>query len=435
MQYNEKMGAAPYKVTAPTLEDCRSKLYRKFGMGYEIINYQPVFKGGFLGLFQRQYVEAEYVVSQREADKKVSVERNYAPQVTQNRTANDGYSQVTDFIKNRDSILQNAGPSLTATYQLGNLSKQLEKMNEKLDAINQGTAQTETPASIKKIQDLLYQNEFTKSYVDRISERLRSEFTFEELDDFERVQTRVVDWIGKDIRIAKEETFRPPKVIIIVGPTGVGKTTTVAKMAAEIAKADRNRAENELPVKIRLLTVDTMRVAASEQLNHWGDLIPNVVSVESAETNERFRELYRSYGDDYDYLFVDTSGYSPNDLENIAKMHKLLDVKGIEPVVYLAINAGSKAKDIENIIRNFESYNFRSVIITKCDETSCYGNVLSVLAEKGKSVAWVTNGQAVMNTIERAHPIMFLSNLEGFKIDRTHLEDVFGAIPERRINP
>ena len=127
---------------------------------------------------------------------------------------------------------------------------------------------------------------------------------------------------------------------------------------------------------------------------------------------------------------IDTSGYSPNDYENIGKMRTVLDVPGLQAEVYLAITASTKAKDLETILRNYEPFNFKSVIITKLDETSTYGNVLSVLSEKNKAISWVTDGQYVLHYIKRAHPIRFLRYLEGFHSDMAHLESKFGPLED-----
>ena len=106
-------------------------------------------------------------------------------------------------------------------------------------------------------------------------------------------------------------------------------------------------------------------------------------------------------------------------------MRALLDVPGLRPDVYLTFSAEKKARDLEKIILNYESFNFDSVIITKCDETTCYGNVLSVLAEKNKSIAYITDGQKVPRDIKRATVVNFLKNLEGFDINRFHIDERF----------
>jgi len=295
-------------------------------------------------------------------------------------------------------------------------------MNEKFDTISQVSTAHDDHPTIKKIEDLLSENEFTKSYIQKIAERLRAEFSLEELADFEKTQQTVVDWIGSDIHIATEPVFRPPHVIIIVGPTGVGKTTTVAKMAANIILDAKNR---QLPrPAVRMITIDKLRVGAAVQLERYGEIMG--VEVDKAEKMEDVKDLFNNYKAKLDYLLIDTSGCSPNDFENIGKMRAILEVPGLKPDVYLAVTAGTKSVDLEKIIKNYDSFNFRSIIITKCDETSTYGNVLSVLAEKGKDISWVTDGQSVPRYIERASPVMFLSNLVDFSIDHKHIEEKFG---------
>ena len=145
-----------------------------------------------------------------------------------------------------------------------------------------------------------------------------------------------------------------------------------------------------------------------------------------AENSEEIKTLYESYASNSDYIFVDTSGYSPNDYENIAKMHTLLDVKNIHESVYLTVSAGVSVEDFENMIRNFEAFNFKSVIITKCDETKSFGRVISVLSERKKNVSWITTGQEVMNTIQRADPMWFVNRLVGLKFDQKDVEKRLG---------
>lgn len=168
-----------------------------------------------------------------------------------------------------------------------------------------------------------------------------------------------------------------------------------------------------------------MRVAAIEQLKRWAEIIN--VNVDKAESSEDLKILCDSYVSNSDYIFIDTSGYSPNDYENIAKMRTTLNVKNLNENVYLAITAGVSAKDLENIIRNYEGFDFKSIIVTKCDETTSFGRVISVLSEKNKPVSWITTGQDVLNTIQRADPKWFLKNLSGFKINAEHIEKKFGT--------
>ena len=172
-----------------------------------------------------------------------------------------------------------------------------------------------------------------------------------------------------------------------------------------------------------MITIDHMRVGAEEQLRRFGEIMN--IAVDKASTTDDVYKIFEDNKDALDALIIDTSGYSPNDYENIGKMRALLDVPGLHPDVYLTVTASTKARDLVSIIQNYEPFNFGSVIVTKCDESSAYGNILSVLSEKHKAIAYITDGQKVPRNIERASTVYFLTRLHDFKIDRIHIEDTF----------
>ena len=192
-------------------------------------------------------------------------------------------------------------------------------------------------------------------------------------------------------------------------------------MAANFILEARNKGV-PTPV-IRLITIDKTRVGAEVQLRKFGGIMN--IQVDKAENAEDLNTLYQECKNSVDYILIDSSGYSPNDFENIGKMRAILNVPGINFETYLTVTASTKASDLLRIIQNYEVFNFSSVIITKCDETSTFGNVLSILAEKGKSISYITDGQKVPRNIRKASVIEFLKNLVDFKIDRTHIEDLF----------
>lgn len=381
-------------------DECLDKLFEKYGKNYKVLGIKPVLKGGFLGFGQKEYVEVSYLLS---------------------NTFSEVKKTQDDFEKNKEELLKQFNPS----------AKQITALDKKLDAISSmlesklsdiNLNQESLHKNILKIEELLEENEFSREYIKEMENKIRSEFSLEELDDFEKLERQVVDWIGESINICKEKAPRIPHVIVIVGPTGVGKTTTIAKIAAQrIIKANKENMERP---SIRLISADVTRVAAEEQLRHYGDALE--VQVDKAEKADDIKKIYRECKESTDIILIDTSGYSPNDAENIGRLKQNLSVDGLRPDIYLAVTASTKPRDLRNIIQNYEPFAFNSVIITKCDETGQYGNIISVLAEKHKSISYITYGQAAARDISHASVVEFLKRLNGFNIDRIHIEDKFG---------
>ena len=306
------------------------------------------------------------------------------------------------------------------------MSKKLDDMAALLSKVSESSSVKDEHETVLKVASLLEQNEFSKSYIEEIKDRIRGEFKLEELDDEQLVLSQVADWIGEDVSVAPRfPGKKKPHVIIVVGPTGIGKTTTIAKMAAEI-KMSAKKGKDRDPI-IHMITTDSVRVAAKEHLDRYPDVLGlNVDKVDSKEDLENLLGIYIGAKAKGDFVFIDTSGFSPNDYDHISRLQDMLDVRNLKADIYLAVSATTKGRDLDKIFKNYEPFGFRSVIVTKCDETSTYGNVLSVLHEKRKAVSWITVGQEVLHTLKRADPVYFVRNLDGFDVDRGHLERKFG---------
>lgn len=400
-------------IKGDSIDECKERLYNMYGKNYRIVDSKNEFvRYGLFNLGKKMQKVITYTVLNHniyDSNKGTS----FSP-------SSDFDAQ---FEKNKQEIIKNQSDVIIKA-KLNEITKNIEtlttQVNSKLDGI--AVATTEKHESIIKIEELLSQNEFTFSFIQRIEEKIRSEFSLEQLDDYRLVQRYVVDWIGESISIAPKRFFRPPHVIIVVGPTGVGKTTTIAKLASNTI-LDAKKSGKPKP-ELCILTIDTMRVGALEQLSKFGEILGK--NVMKAESSDDVLQIYDNYKEHVDYIFIDTSGYSPNDSNHIGQMKEILDVKGMNADVYLSISASTKASDLTNILRNYEPFGYESVIITKCDETKQLGNVISVLYEKHKSISYITNGQHVPRNIQRADVIEFLKNLNGFDIDRVHIEDKFG---------
>ena len=394
------------KITGSTFEECKEKLFNLYGKNFRITNKVVDFRpGGFLYLKKKPVTIVSYVVPHQ-------------------KSFNESYSEEEQLARNREAILQQAG-NVTNVMVTRTLEEFKNDITSQLKQMQQMSAASQDKhESIKKIEEMLEQNEFSLSYINMIEEKIRNDFSLEQLDNFELVERRVVDWIGESITIAKETAFRPPHVFIIVGPTGVGKTTTLVKLAAQFVKAFAAEHNGQRPA-ICFITTDTMRVGAMEQLERWGKHMDS--HVYKAEHTEDLKTLYDDNRANMDAIFIDTSGFSPNDATHIAQMKLLLEVPGMNPDIYLALMAGTKTRDLQNIMQNYEPFGYKSVIVTKCDESEQFGNVISVMYDKHKAVSYITHGQVASRDITKANVVDFLTKLENFKIDRIHIEDKFGG--------
>ena len=405
------------KITGRTLDECKAKLFEKFNNEYTICGKRTMLKGGFFGIGQKEVVEVSYTV-----DREEDVQKNTAAYTTKLSSGGgtDALDAAAAFNKTKDDLLRAAQVTAINAAINTRLSQMEDTISKQLKNIS--FASSEKHPSIKKIESLLEENEFTFSYINEITEKLQSNFTLDSLDDFKAVERKVVDWIGKTISIAPEKIQRPPHVVVIVGPTGVGKTTTLVKLATRMV-SEAKREERRIP-SFAFITTDTMRVGAYEQLASYSTIFET--ELEKAETVEDLKKLYDEKRENLDAIFIDTSGYSPNDTENIGKMKAVLDVRGMKPDIHLAVAASTKASDLANIMQNYEQFGYNSVIVTKCDESKQYGNIISVLHEKNKKISYIADGQKVVRDIHRADVIQFLIRLSGFDVDRVHIEDEFG---------
>lgn len=202
----------------------------------------------------------------------------------------------------------------------------------------------------------------------------------------ERVITRTLpceepwDWRGA------------PKIVPLVGPTGVGKTTTVAKIAANCAVLGKRR--------VALITVDTYRIAAVEQLKTYADIMGLTVDV--ALTPQDLRSaLDRRRG--ADLILVDTAGRSHRNRLHMVELKGFLEVMQ-QPAIHLVVSAATRLNDLLDVVEEFGIVSCERLIVTKLDETTGYGMLYNLGRLTEKKIAYVTNGQSVPDDIEVAEP-------------------------------
>jgi flagellar biosynthesis protein FlhF len=172
-----------------------------------------------------------------------------------------------------------------------------------------------------------------------------------------------------------------------------------------------------------MITIDNYRIGAEHQIETYGNIM--AIPVSSVKGYKELKETIAFNSEGVDLILVDTMGRSPRAAVELAEMKQLLDACGSQAEFHLALAASTTASNIEENLRQFEPFGYRSVVITKMDEATRLGNVISALAKKGKAVSYITEGQQVPKDIQKAEVMRFLTNLEGFKINRVKFDERF----------
>lgn len=264
---------------------------------------------------------------------------------------------------------------------------------------------------------LLHENDFSDNFTEEVISMLREsleEFAPDEPSN-EEFELMLVDKIVSLVRIDHETQLHPPKIFILLGPTGIGKTTTIAKIAALYGLQQ----DPEFHKSVHMITIDSFRVGAFEQLAAFGSSLGIPVEKVSDE-----QEFYRALSDakDADMILVDTIGKSPRDKDLAVKMKTLLSVPKPEDCGYFLTIAGAmKTQDVARTIDQYAAFGLTSIIITKLDETETVGNVLSVCHEREIPILFFTDGQRVPKDIHKASAATMLGQLRGFSLDFQHL--------------
>lgn len=206
------------------------------------------------------------------------------------------------------------------------------------------------------------------------------------------LKSRLGETLGRLIKFAGTLKMRKnaPRIIALVGPTGVGKTTTTAKLAAMYALNRGN--------KVALITMDIFRVGAVEQLKTYSRIMG--IPLEVASTPKELEKAVEKHSA-CDLIFVDTAGRSHKDKEKLDEMKNFLDNK-IPIEVYLCLSATTKDRELEEILNRFRIFQVSKVVFTKIDECESFGNMVNLLMKDNLQIAYFTTGQRVPEDIEVA---------------------------------
>lgn len=258
--------------------------------------------------------------------------------------------------------------------------------------------------SIDLIIEQLTNNEVSLTYAKQIMDEITHSGNIRTLDDMLAcVYQKIILKLGQTKTISFDKDDKKPKIILFVGPTGVGKTTTIAKLSSKLILEEKK--------KIAILTADTYRIAAVEQIKTYANILS--IPVEVVYEPKDLQEMLPKYKD-YDYLLVDTAGRSHKNREQADDLKALYDVFDKYSITtYLVLSATTKYKDLKNITALYHDIAEYSLIFTKLDETDAIGNILNIKLDTGRPLSYVSYGQNVPDDIEVMNPQIIAKQVLG----------------------
>jgi len=386
------------KYEARNMNEAVKMIKRDFGSEAVILHSRTVNKGGFLGFFGQDIVEimAGIDVNIVEKQQKEAVDTSFF-----NATAavNPRPKQESSDANEVPSVVMKESSPITSSleHKITTISREMDDIKETLNIIVRKVANSPHPMITPKLMHYYKTLEsigMSEDIIIHILQDVENDFEDKELENKdiinEYIRKKVSNMLGQSHPIDLDSPDSK-KIVALVGPTGVGKTTTIAKMAANFSLIQKK--------KVALITIDTFRVAAIEQLRNYSNIIG--IPMDVVFNMDDYTQALRKYKD-MDLILIDTAGRSPKNRSQIMELKKYLKNTFVD--TYLVLSVTGKSKDIYNTIQRYDSIFDDKVIFTKTDETDSRGVIVDIVHKYQKKLTYYANGQNVPDDFEEAKP-------------------------------
>ncbi len=408
------------KFQGKTEEIATEQAKKELGENVVVMNVKNVKRKGIFAFLKPHMVEVTVALEEesdtvyKKAEEKVPVEEsvpvpiNKAQPLFSEETIRQ--FELSAAVKSKETETAEAK---VIEEKLDNLQSLLEQklQPKETENVTADFTEEEQDSELIKFEKLLYnkmmENEVNETYANQIFEEM--EKSIKPNMPFDQALANIYQKMI--LKFGKPESITPakegPKVVFFIGPTGVGKTTTIAKIASKFSVEGKK--------KVALLTADTYRIAAAEQLRTYADIleVPFRVIYTVEELENALKDLK-----EFDYIFIDTAGHSHKNETQKANMSEFIhsvDDK-VEKEAYLVLSATTKYRDLLSIADCYSDMTEYKLIFTKLDETVTLGNLLNLKLYTGAPLSYVTCGQNVPDDIEQFNPQKTVKLLLGGKL-------------------
>jgi len=396
------------KFTGKNENEAKAAATKELGAGVVFMNVKTVKPKGLFSFLRPSTVEVTAAIEEETdnppAKKPAAEPPKEAPKPRFKDVIVDDEDDTPAAPEKKDDI----EAKLASIHSL--IEEKLSKEEETFDPADEPSpisgGKNEVVQFLKLIYNTLIDNEVDEKYANEL------------LGEIERMNRpgATIDYLLGNIyqkmilSFGQASTVQPsdegPRVVYFIGPTGVGKTTTIAKVAS-ILSVSKNKS-------VALVTTDTYRIAAAEQLKTYANIlnVPFKVIYTEEEMVAAYKEL-----ESCDYILVDTAGHSPKNDDLKANTRKFLHALDelARKEVYLVLSATTKYKDLKLIADMYKEMDDYKLIFTKLDETGSLGNLWNIKRYTDTAIGYVTTGQNVPGDIQSFNPQTTVKQLLGGK--------------------
>jgi len=378
-----------------SVKELKEKLIREYGEDAYVIKVEQKKKGL---LKKTRYVmiagirDEDYLQKQKKEILKAAKNKKIAN--VENRKFSSNESQIVsqnnpeDYVfsdEDEEDTYSNSQIDDVISNKLENnlLAQKLEQIEKKLDEVVSSNIKVESVLDkyINSLSNLDYSKDFQQELFDYLSRNL----SYEESNSIEQIRKKAIEYISTKIKL-DDKRISKDDIAVLVGPTGVGKTTTIVKLATN-AKVNQN-------FKVKLLSADQAKIGGYAHLQIAAEIlqVPFYPIVK--------RDDYISMiSEKDDVIFVDSPGTSQKDSRMLGSIKEILDVRKKNIKTFLTISATTKYCDLIDVFERFKFLNYNHLIITKIDETSTFGQVISAITKYDIPISYITNGQEMTKNL------------------------------------
>lgn len=405
------------KYVVDNMPEAMQKIRQELGKDAVIINTKEVRIGGMMGFFTTKKIEvvaATDVVTAAPSPRALTpvadpvaveasplgqpdnVERVVRERVTTPQRQRSVPVFATESVLSQEPMRK--APDATWQADITEMKTILLQWKHQSETMPHDGRLVVEPAAYATVRQRLAKQEVRAEIVSALLQRA-SELS---LRTVEEIQAHVYAQVVERMTKQPPATIRPEaKMVHLVGPTGVGKTTTIAKLAAEQTLKYRK--------SIAFITSDTYRIAAVDQLKTYASILDIPIEVVFSPLDLQ-RALTKFQ--DKDVIFMDTAGRNFRNEMAVSELQSLLRVP-VEHDTYLVLSLTTKYPDLVAVTNHFHKFGINKVLLTKADETQTYGAVLNLLHDFPLHLSYVTDGQNVPDDIHVATAEYFAKELVG----------------------